>query len=133
MGPNCHGLLNESDIVRLKELGDEIRRRYDNPLDFVRDGMTITYTGKPTTERGGTLVNTVVLSEDLTNGEAVISYRLYARIAASKMPICVYRGDQIGHKVILHFPPIQTDKLWVEIEEKCGAVAIADFKAYYVK
>ena len=132
VGPNRHGLINESDAKRLAELGAEISRRYDHPLEFTRDGMTISYVGKPTTERGGCLVNTAVISEDLTKGEAVVSYRLYARVAAYKMPICVHRGDQIGHKAIVHFPAIQTDRLWIEVEEKCGEVKIADIKAYYI-
>ena len=132
VGPNRHGLISESDAKRLAELGAEISRRYDRPLEFTRDGMTISYVGKPTTERGGCLVNTAVISEDLTKGEAVVSYRLFARVAAYKMPICVYRGDQIGHKAIVHFPAIQTDRLWIEVEEKCGEVKIADIKAYYI-
>lgn len=133
VGPNRHGLLNDSDVTRLRELGDEIRRRYGEPLSFVKDGLSATYTGVATCERHGCLVNAVILSEDLTNGEAVVSYRLYARLAGSGMPICVWRGDQIGHKAILRFPTIQTDRLWVEIEEQCGAPHLADFRVYYIE
>ncbi len=133
VGPDESGRISSPDAARLLELGKEIKRRYEKPLSFERrDGNTVAYTGQNSNERNGCLVNTAVISEDLAEGEGVISFRLYARIAGSAMEVCVYKGDQIGHKAICHFPPIQTDLLRVEAEVCNGKVILADFKAYFI-
>ncbi len=130
VGPNRSGLLNPSDAARLREFGEALKKRYETPLPFVRKEKALVYSGPATCERKGCLVDTVILGEDLSGGEGSVSYRLFARASGSSFPVCLLRGDRIGHKAILHFPPILTDRLWVEIEEQRAPVVLTDFRAF---
>lgn len=132
LGPNSDGLLNEDDAARLIELGDEIKRRYA-PLDFGE--MTRTEDGKWSIKAadgsnwhshgfGLPLVDTAIICEDITEGEAVKEFRIYAKTPLYGKPVCVYKGDTIGHKAICHFPTIKTNELLLEVTSSDGEVKI---------
>ncbi len=132
-GPDSRGLVPEPDAARAKEFGDEIRRRYENALKFTDaeqsgDCFNIHCDNEPW-ERDA-LVDTVVIEEDITEGEAVREFRILA--FGGTMSICVYRGMNIGHKAICRFPAIRTYGLAVEIITAEGEVKLRSVKAYYV-
>lgn len=141
IGPNSDGLLPPEDAKRLKEFGEALKRKYGTPLAFgkpekISETSYIIKTEEAMNERneaeiGNCFVDTVVLQEDLTNGESVLSFRLYAALPGySEKEICIFSGDNIGHKRICRFPLVKTGTLRLEITESDGEVLMRDFKAY---
>ena len=136
IGPNRHGLLPEPDVKRILEFGEEIRRRYDTPVEGFGE---ITPEKEKENEffierQGAELLNCVTLSEDLTDGESVIEYEIYGLLPLYRHDIvCLYRGKNIGHKAICRFPTVRTQKVILKIKDSNGEYKISDMKAYYIK
>ncbi len=124
IGPDRTGSFPEPDAARLREFGKAIKEIYANRIDFTAPesaGNRVTIRRK---ER--TLVNQVCIQENLTEGESVLGYRIYAN------DVLVYTGYTIGHKALCVFPPVNTDELTLEITESNGGFKIDSFDAYMV-
>jgi len=140
IGPTADGVLPEADAARLVEFGNAIRARYGHPLPFSAPKQVVnapnsfcifsteSIYGHSPDQTGAFLVDTVVIQEDQTEGDAVEEFR----IIAGNSKICVYNGKTIGHKAICRFPAIRTSKLTLEITRADGEVVLRDMKAYYV-
>ena len=110
IGPDRRGLLPDKDAARLLEFGDEIRRRFSDPVStgFVREGNTlICELPQPT------LVSHVVLAESLTSGVVTERFTVKAHFVGSGFPITVHEGRTVGHKTICQFPPFYATKIEV--------------------
>ena len=78
------------------------------------------------------MVNRVVLEEDLTDGEHIEEFRVYAHLPHyTAKRVCVYQGCTMGHKAICVFPTIRTARLTVEIPRADGAYRVKDMRAYF--
>lgn len=140
VGPDSDGLIPEADAARLLEFGEEIRRRYGNPLQFsgiVQENPNCWSISREDLGWGGgevgtELVDTVVVEEDIVDGEAVSEFRILARLPFGDKMICVYNGKTIGHKAICRFPTMRTSKLAVEIVSSDGEAKIKSMKAFKV-
>lgn len=140
VGPDSRGLIPEADAARLLEFGDELRRRYEHPLPFtdvVREdtGMwTIKskerQNGWNPAQLGTYEVDTCVIEEDITEGEAIEEFRIYASLPCYGKRYCVYIGQTVGHKAICRFPIIKTGELSVEVTKSDGEARIKSVKAY---
>jgi len=143
IGPDRHGLLPAPDAARLLEFGARLKARYGAPVRAfgamerpAANEWRIQVPGFAP-ERGGgegrpELVNRVVVMEDLTEGEAVEEFAVYAHLPAySGKRICLYRGGTIGHKAICVFPTVRTARISVEIAKSRGEARLRDLKAYY--
>ena len=141
IGPDRHGLLPKKDVERLREFGDRLRQRYGNPLVAFGlmqheedDCWSIAVPGFYSDDSPSppVLVNRVILMEDLSCGEAIREFTLYAHLSDStRQKICLYRGQTIGHKCICIFPTIRTGRIYVKINEKTGTVKLRSMQAYY--
>lgn len=144
IGPDCRGRLPEKDAARLKEFGEEIRRRYGTPLPEF-GGMTAEggntwsirtkqFDGAETEEDTlPQLVNRLVIMEDMEKGGQVESFRVYAHTPGyRKNRFCIYEGKTIGHKAICVLHAVRTAKFTVEAFGE-GELKLADMKAYWVK
>ena len=143
IGPDNHGLLPAADAARLLELGERIRANYGTPLDFSapeKDGDT--YTIVPNVDwkawdrasDPANLSNCVMLKEDLTHGQSVTSFRIYAYLPRyRKKKILVFEGRTIGHKVYCRFSALRCSKYEIEITGHNGDYTITDIQAFYVK
>ena len=131
-------------MKRLLEFGAELKRRYGKPVEAFgpmqqedERAWSIQVPGfcaDRANDVPSYLVNRVVVMEDLTEGEAVKEFRVYANLPGYKSRrICLYKGDTIGHKAICCFPTMRTAKLTVEITAADGAVRLRDLKAYYAE
>lgn len=139
IGPDNHGLLCEADLARLLELGKRIREVYSTPLPFgeaerEENGYSITHPDffkeKPDPTVG--LTNRIVICEDLTNGQAIRGFKVYAHLPFyKKKRILVYVGETVGNKVICQIPAIRTPKITVEITESDGEPRLSSIKAYF--
>jgi len=143
IGPDNRGLLPEADAERFLALGKRIRTSYGQPLDFsapVKEGDTYIITHKEMDEPSwempteNHLSNTIVISEDLTNGQKISSFSVYAYLPHyKKKKIQVFEGKTVGHKVFCKFSPIRATKYEVVINASDGEHRITDIKAFYVK
>ncbi|NHE57900.1 alpha-L-fucosidase [Cyclobacterium plantarum] len=103
--PNADGLMPEPDVKRLKEFGEEIDRRFSNPLARISGrGNNISLSLEKSQA-----IDHIVLQEDISKGELVREFILEAEINGKWTE--VYRGSSIGHKHIVTIDPIHTDKI----------------------
>lgn len=144
VGPDNHGLLPAADVTRLLSLGKRIRATYGNPLAFrpvekeAENVFSITHPDMDDTTWGMLptvgLTNRVVITEDLTDGQKIKSFRLYANLPCYKQKkLLVYEGRTVGHKTICAFAAIRSPKFTVEITDADGEAKIGDIKAYFSK
>ena len=144
IGPDRHGLLPEKDAQRLAEFGNMLKARYgqalpfgdaektaDNEWSIAMDGFS---TERGEGEKANALVNRVVIREDMTDGEGIEEFRLYAHMPAYRSKrVCLYKGDTVGHKAICVIPTMRTGKITLEVTKANGDVKIRDIKAYYAE
>jgi len=102
--PTTEGLIDERDIVRFKELGDKIKAEFNinkaenatvKTVSESDNGQSVIEISLP--EK--TLIKYIVLQEDLTKGQRVESFRIYAKNNEGTLSEC-YIGTCIGHKRI---------------------------------
>ena len=144
LSPDNRGLLPEVDSKRLLELGERIKNSYGKPLPFgeiIRDGDRHSVRNMECSEknvwnipRNERIANCVSIEEDLTNGQSITSFRIYANLPVyCKKEILLYEGRTVGHKVFCRFPAICAPRFTVEITGHDGDYRIKDIKAYFVK
>ena len=142
VGPDNRGLIPEADALRMRELGKKIKE-YGTPVElpaFEQTGEN-EYTlaipedearaWKRSVQRG--LANRIVLMEDITDGQKIKSFRLWAYLPTyQKKKILVFEGRTVGHKQICHFGAIRGSKYVLEITESSGTPKLRDMKAYFI-
>ncbi len=143
IGPDNRGRIPEADKARILALGERIKSNYSAPLEFgeaVRNGNSFTIASKDSetyfAEKNTTfdVLNTVVIEEDITEGQSIKSFDLYAYLPYSiHARILVFSGRTVGHKLICRFPAIRSPKITMEITDSDGEAIIKDIKAYFVK
>lgn len=144
VGPDDKGLICDADRRRLVELGEKIRANYSNPLAFSEslkvDNETYRIESSDIDVNFGTdnttyeLVNTVVIEEEISNGQRVKSFEVFITLPRYKnKEILAYCGKTIGHKHICRFPAVRTPRITVKITESDGECVIKKIQAYYVK
>lgn len=135
IGPTAQGCLPEPDTKRLLEFGQALRTRYGAPAPGFR--LAREDQGRHIIEsesEDGALVNRVVIQEDLSQGEAVLGFRLlFEPLLYSPQPICLYQGTTIGHKAICLFPTVRAKRIILQIDEQEGPAAIRSMLPYFVK
>lgn len=116
IGPGREGLLPGKDAQRLMEFGQEIRRRFDRPIaileQFKSEEGKWTYTAAEPH-----LMDHMVIQEDLTNGEAVVSFKVTVITAKTGRPFVIYEGKNIGHKAIIRLPVLKVRGVILEVTE----------------
>lgn len=95
--------MDERDVKRLKEFGNLIQREFSNELKASVTAEEGAYKTQPVytiaLEQPAEELKYVVLSEDISQGQRVESFRITAEFASgSQYPL--YQGTTIGHKKI---------------------------------
>ncbi|THF76715.1 alpha-L-fucosidase [Cohnella fermenti] len=131
IGPDRRGLLPDKDTARLLEFGREIRGRFARPFargaDFAHTELQYSFS-KPEPF----LLNHVILSENLMEGQAVTGFGIYIKANSYMPPICVYEGKTIGHKAICVFPTVSAYEVTVEITDYVHACKMEDIQLFYI-
>ncbi|MCC5937624.1 MAG: alpha-L-fucosidase [Lunatimonas sp.] len=122
--PNADGRMPEPDVERLKEFGEEIDRRFSNPLASVSGtGNTISLVlDSPQ------LIDQIVLQEDIANGERVREFILEADVNGKWKQI--YSGSSIGHKHIVRVDSVRTDKVRFTALTSLGTPQLKNLSVY---
>lgn len=124
--PDPNGLLPEPDVKRLKEWGDEIRRRFNKPIasaSGAKNQIEIVFDKV-------TKVNHCIIQEDIKFGESVRVYQVEGFVNGKWEVIC--KGQSIGHKRIEQFQEVELEKIRLSILESEREVSIKDFSVYQV-
>jgi alpha-L-fucosidase len=125
--PDPDGLMPEPDVKRLKEFGDEIKRRFSDPI------ASVSGTGKEVKIRlpKRQLINQVVIQEDIAKGERVRKFVLEGRTKNGWQPI--FEGSCIGHKFIHRFKNTNVSEVRLQILESKGEPQIYNFQVFNVE
>lgn len=122
--PDDRGLLPDVDVARLKEFGDEIRRRFGNPIAATQGEGKRLQLKLPVT----TKINAVVIAEDICQGERVRSYKVEGKVNGKWKTLAT--GSCIGHKRIEEIEPVEVSALRLQIRESLDLPVIGDFSIY---
>lgn len=126
IGPDRRGLLPENDCERILEFGEEIRRRFANPIEPVsieKDKNTIKIKFDKEV-----LVNTVVLEEQLKEEDVVDEFKIAAtgeKFGGSDIDL--YYGKTIGHKAICEFSHFSNDEFVVTLNQDADQITNIKF------
>ncbi|HRO45746.1 alpha-L-fucosidase [Agriterribacter sp.] len=124
--PDADGLLPEPDVKRLQEWGNEIRRRFSNPL-----AKTSGKGNRITLQLYGTKkINHIIIQEDIRQGERIREYRVEAFIKNKWKTIC--DGQSIGHKRIQQFEPTECTKIRLVVVKATAEPIIKSFSVFWV-
>lgn len=122
--PDDRGLLPDVDVARLKEFGEEIQRRFGNPVATTQgEGKRLQLKLPATTK-----INTIVLAEDIRQGERVRSYKVEGKVNGKWKTLAT--GSCIGHKRIEEIEPVEVSALRLQIGESLDLPVIAGFSVY---
>lgn len=133
IGPDRRGLLPDADRARLLEFGEEVRRRFGRPratlADCTREENTWTYRAADCF-----LVDHVVALEDLTQGEQVRRFVLEAVLShgGPAGSVQLWAGQNIGHKAICHFPPVEVREVRLRVTEADGPVQLRGLDLHHI-
>jgi len=126
--PNTDGLIPEGDVKLYKQLGQELERRFSNPLGEI-SGRGLVHTikfDKPTT------INQFMLMEDYRQGHRIRAFAVEGRTADGRW-IGINRGTAVGRKRIVMFEPVEITRLTLRITGHVNEPIVRGFKAYFVE
>lgn len=122
--PNPDGLMPEPDVKRLKEWGDEIERRFSNPLAAASGkGNELKINLK-----GNQQINHIILQENIANGERIRKFILEGKTADGWQAI--FEGSCIGHKFIHRFDATEVSAVRLTILQSKGEPEIQNFQLF---
>lgn len=114
--PNKDGLLNEKDVRRLRQMGDEIRKQEARKLNSTMSEIRQTARGYEfdlSFEK--TRVDRVIMEENTDFSQRIESFDIYALDGEKETKL--YSGTVVGFGKIAIFKPVETSKLRVVITE----------------
>ena len=122
--PDPTGLLPAGDVNRLKEMGDEINRRFSTPLAQT-SGTKKTQVLKLGKKQP---VNYYMIQENIKKGERIRQYKIEAKINGKWKTVC--QGESVGHKRIEKLNSIETDMVRLTVLESIEQPDIINFSVY---
>lgn len=128
IGPDRRGHLPEVDASRLIEFGNEVRRKFANPIDSTVEKTENGFCIKLDKAR---LINHVILREDLTNGEHIEEFEIAVKAPVLHHHAVIHIGKTIGNKRIIQFPPIEAAKVLINIKKSSGEFELLSPEVYY--
>ncbi|MCY1719325.1 alpha-L-fucosidase [Prolixibacteraceae bacterium Z1-6] len=125
--PDNRGLMPEDDVKRLKELGDEITRRFSNPVASASGTGEKLILKLPKKQK----INQIVLMEDITKGERIRKFVLEGKTSKGWDPI--FEGSCIGHKFVHRFDELEVSSVRLKISESEDEPIIKTFTVFNTK
>ncbi len=150
LAPDRRGLLPDSDVKRLEEFGDALRKRAGNNLVLQHapaspdqlaalDGDPDTFWSAPPASHSATLevnfANPVTFDYALTmewlnDGQHIQKYAIEVWNVSTRKWQPVAHGEAIGHKKIDAFPPVTAARVRLNILSSTGQAHIREFQLY---
>ena len=131
--PDKRGLLHEVDVKNLKEFGEYIKKSFADNAVVNGDKLWRAAEGKSNIYKvkRGTVVNTLLLQEDIAKGQRVESFLVEGYINGSWQHIT--EGTTIGYKRLLRFSDCTPEKIRLTILGTRNAANIANVGLYYAE
>ena len=131
--PDKRGLLHEVDVKNLKEFGEYIKKSFADNAVVNGDKLWRAAEGKSNIYKvkRGTVVNTLLLQEDIAKGQRVESFLVEGYINGSWQHIT--EGTTIGYKRLLRFSDCKPEKIRLTILGTRNAANIANVGLYYAE
>lgn len=127
IAPNREGLFEPSDIKRALWLGQEIKKRYGNPIKST-SGTGESFEIELESEQ---LITASIIQEDIRQGQRVRSYIIEALPGGNDGNYKeVIVGSSIGHKKIDRFKPIRAKKIRLRITNLLFTPIIKNFSIF---
>ena len=142
VGPDNHGLVCKADKDRLLALAERVRSVYSVPAPYgeiEKEGNSYSVTNLQFTNDSVNSVdvspiNRILLCEDITGGQAVKSFKVYAHLPNYRRKrILVYSGTTIGHKLICPIFTMRSPKLTVEVVDSDGEHTLTKIQGFFAK
>ena len=132
--PTNRGLIDERDVVRLKELGDLIRKELSVDLTDGAAPVRLPYDSRTQARFEAELpspadIKYIELSENIADGQRVESFTLTITDADGNTR-GGYQGTAIGHKKIVPFGAKNVKKINLFVTAARGEVEMKAIKAY---
>lgn len=124
--PNNAGRIDEIDMQRMKEFGDEIRRRFSNPIAVTSGEGEIVELDLGKKQ----LVDHVISMEELSGGHRVRSYMIEGFDGENWIHLA--DGVSLGHKKIDFFQAVELEKVRIRVTIHVGTPLIRSLAAFYV-
>ena len=126
--PDTTGLIPESHVEAYKKFGEEIKRRFENPVrKTAGKGNSLEMKFSKPTE-----INHVILQEDLAKGQRVLAFSIEG-MDENRQWKEVYDGTSIGQKRICYFNPVTLKKIKVSFTNIKAEPQITNFAVYNIK
>lgn len=122
--PDPTGVIPTGDVQRLKELGDEINRRFSSPSAQTagqKKSLILKLKQKQP-------VDYCIIQENIEKGERIRKYKIEAKVDGKWRTVC--QGESVGHKRIEKLNPIKTDMIRLTITESIAQPDIINFSIY---
>lgn len=124
--PNAAGRIEDEDMKRMKEFGDEIRRRFGHPIAQTSgEGEIVELDlGKKTP------IDHVITMEEISGGHRIRSYVIEG--FDGKEWKCLTTGISVGHKKIDFFTSTEVEKIRIRVTKHVGTPLIRSLAAFNV-
>ena len=131
LAPDRRGLLQENNMALLSHMTNEMKRRLTDcrlqEQSKEKNGNEYTLTFEPQK-----LIDHVVLEEDMTDGQNIHGFTVYASPYKTEARIAVYKGFTVGHRQICTFPPIRAKHIEIVIDAADDGEKLNNYYACYV-
>lgn len=131
--PNRRGLIHETDATRIREFANYITKMYAK--NYVGDSTQIWHRNEGESIElvvdSNATVNTILLSEDITQGQHVESFKVEALINDKWSELT--EGTTIGYKRLLRFLDCTPSKLRITITATRAMAHISNIGLYYAE
>ena len=131
--PDRRGLIHEVDAERIKEFGNYIRATFEK--NYIAKGKKAwRATAGESREfevEEGSLVNTILLQEDITQGQRVESFVVEGKINGEWRELGT--GTTIGYKRLLRFDECRPERLRITITATRATANIQSIGLYYAE
>lgn len=122
--PNAEGLMPAADVKRLKEFGDEIKKRFAKPIAITAgNGEKISLKLSKRQK-----VTQIVLMEDISKGERVRKFTLEGK--TNKGWQTIFEGSSIGHKFIHQFDALEVSSVRLYITKSVWVPQVLEFAVF---
>jgi len=125
--PNTDGLSPEGDVARYRGLGEELERRFRNPLGRA-EGRGLVHTIR---FDAPTVIDQLMVMEDYREGHRIREFVVEARTKSGEW-VEVNRGTAVGRKRIVVFEPLEVTALSLRITKHVLEPIVRELAAYSV-
>jgi alpha-L-fucosidase len=125
VSPGPEGLMPEPDVKRLREFGEEIQRRFSNPIAITAGMGEKISLELPKRQK----INQVVVMENIAKGERIREFVLEGKTRKGWQTI--FKGSCIGHKFIHRFDEIELSEIRLVITESKGEPDILNLSVFH--